>query len=77
MRIKFNILDLEVELALEDDQRKKWWFNNANPKIPLEKKLEDLTEDEKISLVRLALFENHIDTEELANLHKSQINIVP
>ena len=73
LKINFNILDLNIDLShIISSGRMEWWFNNRLPKIPLDTKIEDLTNDQKISLVKLAIYEGFLDTEELCNLpHKS------
>jgi hypothetical protein len=67
MKIKFDILDLEIDLtdAIYDEKRKKWWFENAN--ISLDKQIEDLNDDDKKKLVKLAIYETYLELEDLAN----------
>jgi hypothetical protein len=68
MKINFNILDQEIDLTIALTQNKEWWFNNCNPKIPIETKVEDLTNEQKILLVQLAIYEGHLSEETLYNL---------
>jgi len=75
MKINFNILNQEINLTRNLATRKEWWFNNAIPKIPLETKVEDLTDEQKISLVKLAIYEGFLDTEMLCNLPHSSFKI--
>jgi len=75
MKINFNILNQEVDLTRVLSDRKEWWFNNSIPKIPLETKIEDLTDQQKISLVKLAIYEGYLDTETLCNLPNKNFNI--
>lgn len=72
-KINFNILNQEIDLTeVLNSDRKEWWFTNSSPQIPIETKVEDLTNDQKISLVKLAIYEGWLDTEILCNLsHKS------
>lgn len=75
MKINFNILNQEVDLTKVLSDKKEWWFNNSIPKIPLETKIEDLTDQQKISLVKLAIYEGYLDTETLCNLPNKDFNI--
>ena len=75
MKINFNILNQEINLTRNLATRKEWWFNNAIPKIPLETKVEDLTDEQKISLVKLAIYEGFLDTEMLCNSPHSSFKI--
>ena len=51
MKINFNILNQEIDLTKALAGRKDWWFNNSEPLIPIETKIEDLTDSQKKSLV--------------------------
>lgn len=76
MKINFNILNQEIDLTdVLNSDRKEWWFNNSFPKIPIETKIEDLTKEQKISLVRLAIYEGWLDSEMLCNLPQKCFNI--
>lgn len=76
MKINFNILNQEIDLTdVLNSDRKEWWFNNCLPKIPIETKIEDLTKEQKISLVRLAIYEGWLDSEMLCNLPQKCFNI--
>jgi|688.fasta_scaffold1672212_2 hypothetical protein len=77
MKINFNILNQEVDLTrvLSNENERKWWFNNSIPEIPLETKIEDLTEEQKISLVKLAIYEGYLDNETLCNLPNKSFKI--
>lgn len=66
MIINFNILNQKVDLTEALKDRKEWWFKNTN--IPENTKIEDLTDEQKISLVRLAIYEGDLDSEILCNL---------
>lgn len=76
MKINFNILNQEIDLTdVLNSDRKEWWFNNSFPKIPIETKIEDLTKEQKISLVKLAIYEGWLDSENLCNLPQKCFNI--
>lgn len=76
MKINFNILNQEIDLTdVLNSESKIWWFNNCSPKIPIEIKSEDLTKEQKISLIKLAMFEGWLDTENLANLPQKYFHI--
>lgn len=77
MKIKFDILNQEVDLTdtLTNEHRKKWYFKNCLPKIPEDTKIEDLTEQQKISLVKLAIYEGYLETEDLCNLSHQNFKI--
>lgn len=70
MKIKFDILNQEIDLTdtLKNENQRKWYFKNSLPKIPEDTKIENLTERQKISLVRLAIYEGFIEQEDLCNL---------
>ena len=70
MKIKFDILNQEIDLTniFKDETRKAWYFRNCLPKIPETTKIEDLTEQQKISLVKLAIYEGSLEQEDLCNL---------
>jgi hypothetical protein len=70
MKIKFDILNQEIDLTdvFKDENKKVWYFKNCLPKIPETTKIEDLTEQQKISLIRLAIYEGFIEQEDLCNL---------
>lgn len=70
MKIKFDILNQEIDLTnvFKDENQKAWYFKNSLPKIPEDTKIENLTEQQKISLVRLAIYEGFIEQEDLCNL---------
>ena len=57
MKINFNILNQEIDLTEALSRKKDWGFNLSEPPIPLETKIEDLTDSQKKSLVLLAIFE--------------------
>jgi hypothetical protein len=76
MVIKFDITDLEVDLTYpltHHNTINGWWFRNAN--IPLDRKLEDLTNEEKVRLVTLAIYENYITIEDILELDDKQFKI--
>lgn len=77
MKINFNIIDQEIDLTsiFNDEKRKQWWFNNSLPKISIETKIEDLTEENKKSLVKLAIYEGYLDSENLCNLPNKNFKI--
>jgi len=78
MNINFNIINQKLDLTsvLKDSTRKEWWFNNTIPKIPLETKSEDLTDSQKISLVKLAIYEGWFDIEMISNLPDTSFQII-
>lgn len=75
MIIKFDITGLEVDLTHigVEPATKDWWFRNA--KISVDKNIEDLTEEDKINIVKLAIYENHITNEDLCNLPNKYFKI--
>jgi hypothetical protein len=75
MTINFSISNQSLDLTYALAESKDWWFNNALPKIPLETNIEDLTNDQKISLVKLAIYENYLNTEHLCNLPNNSFTI--
>ena len=69
MIVKFNIVNLEIDFTDRlSNSRKEWWFNNCFPKIPVETKIEDLTDNQKVSLIKLAMYEGYLDQEVLCNM---------
>ncbi|XAI97301.1 hypothetical protein [Leptolyngbya phage Lbo-JY46] len=75
-KINFDILNQEIDLTnVLNSDRKEWWFTNSRPQIPIETKPEDLTDNQKISLVRLAIYEGWLDAELLCNLPKESFKI--
>ncbi len=74
MKIKFDLANLKVDLghALQAETR-EWWLRNC--KIPPDTTNEQFTEEHKQALVRLAIYENLIENEDLAN-HRD-IRILP
>lgn len=78
MKIQFDILNQEIDLTnILNSDTKEWWFRNSLPQIPIETKVEDLTNDQKISLVKLAIYEGWLNDEELCNLPKKYFKINP
>ena len=77
MKIKFDILNQEIDLAdvFKNENQKAWFFKNSLPKIPETTKIEDLTEQQKISLVKLAIYEGSLEQEELCNLPNKSFKI--
>lgn len=77
MKIKFDILNQEIDLTnvFIDEQRKKWYFKNCFPKIPEETKMDDLTDAQKISLVKLSIYEGALEQEDLCNLPNKSFKI--
>jgi hypothetical protein len=77
MKIQFDILNQEINLdyVFKDERILRWWYRNALPQIPTETKKEDLTESQKISLVKLAIYEGHLDSEQLCNLSHNSFKI--
>lgn len=75
MKIQFDIINQEVDLSNAIQNDKNWWFNNCYPKIPLETKIEDLTNEQKISLVKLAIYEGYLDSQKLCNLPNKDFKI--
>lgn len=75
MVIKFDITDLKVDLThiCTEPASKDWWFRNA--KISVDKNIEDLTEEDKINIIKLAIYENHITNEDLCNLPNKYFKI--
>jgi hypothetical protein len=75
MIIKFDITDLEIDLTdtLKEDRIKEWWFRNA--KVSVDKDIEDLTEEDKINMIKLAIYEDHINDENLCNLSSKHFKI--
>ena len=78
MKVKFNILNQEIDLTnlFIKYESKEWWFRNCRPTIPLETKLEDLTNEQKIALIKLAIYEERISTESLYNLTNECVQII-
>lgn len=78
MIFKFNIINQEIDLSniMADEQRRKWYFKNSLPKIPEETKIEDLTDKQKISLIKLSIYEGALDQEELCNLPHQSFKIL-
>lgn len=77
MKIKFDILNQEIDLTdvFIDEQRKKWYFKNCLPQIPEETKMDDLTDAQKISLVKLSIYEGALEQEDLCNLPNKSFKI--
>lgn len=75
MIIKFDITDLEIDLTdtLKENHSKDWWFRNAN--ISVDKNIEDLNEEDKINIIKLAIYEDHINDEHLCNLLNKHFKI--
>jgi len=77
MKIKFDILNQEIDLTetLKDENQRKWYFKNSLPKIPENTKIEDLTNKQKVSLIRLSIYEGYLDQEDLCNLPHQDFKI--
>lgn len=75
MVVNFSITGLSYDLSkmFYDDKHKKWYWKNAN--IPEEVSIQDLTDEHKESLARLALYEGMIEIEEMFNLPKGSFKI--
>lgn len=78
MKINFNIKNLSVDLSyvFENENTKKWWYNNVSHKIPFDTKPEELTDSQKISLVKLAIYEGLIEEEDLWNTPSESFEII-
>ena len=78
MKVKFNILNQEIDLTnmFIKYESKEWWFRNCRPTIPLETKHEDLNNEQKIALIKLAIYEERISTESLCNLTNECVQII-
>lgn len=76
MVIKFDIINQEIDLTrVLNSDRKEWWFENSFPKIPINTPIESLTNDQKISLIKLAIYEGYLETEILCNLKNTSFKI--
>ena len=78
MKINFKFTNLEVDLSypFSNKKSKEWWFSNCIPSIPLDAKEEDLTDSQKKSLIKLAIYEGQIDSESLCNMDSELIEII-
>lgn len=76
MKIQFDILNQEIDFTeVFKSERKQWWFANCRPIIPPETNIEDLTEIQKISLIKLAIYEGYLGDELLCNLKHDSFKI--
>ena len=75
MKINFNILNVEIDLTNYLELDKNWLFNNCDPKIPLNTEIEDLTDENKKSLIPLAISEGLLELEIIYNLPKESFQI--
>jgi hypothetical protein len=77
-KIDFDILNQSIDLdfLLIDTKQKNYWFSNTSPKIPIDTEIEDLTDDQKIALIRLAIYENYLDIEMISDLPNESFNII-
>lgn len=75
MILTFSIDTLKIDITeiLIDDYSREWWFKNC--KIPLNTKVENLTEENKIQLIKLAMYENYLSIEELCNLSNNNFKL--
>jgi hypothetical protein len=75
MIINFDIIDIKVDLTRALTKDKDWWFSNSLPQIPLETELKDLTDDQKISLIKLAIYEGYLDSNTLCNASHNNFKV--
>lgn len=75
MNINFNIINVEIDLTNYLKVDKDGLFNGCDPKIPLDTKIEDLTDENKKSLISLAIYEGLLELEMLWNLPKESFQI--
>lgn len=73
--INFNLINQKIDLTESLIERKEWWFNSCTPKIPVETEIENLTNEQKISLIKLAIYEGYLDIEHLCNLPNTSFKI--
>lgn len=73
VKINFNIVNQEIDLTEALNTNKEWWFKNVG--IDVNKKIEDLDNNDKIGLIQLAIYEGYLDTEILCNQPKKSFTI--
>ncbi len=75
MKIKFSLNAISVDLTNAFKCDRYWWLRNCD--IDPTKTDEQLTDDDKKKLAKLAIYEGHVDTEQLANHPDKNITILP
>ncbi len=77
MKIKFSITNLKIDLsnAIDETKTRKWYWRNA--KIPEDTEIKDLTPDQIKSLIKLAIYEGHLEMEDFCNVKPDNIILIP
>lgn len=78
MKIKFSITkELDIEQIIKDEEQKKWFWKNSFPSISEETRPEELTDAQKIALIKLLIYEGWLGREDdLANLPDSNFALI-
>ena len=78
MKIKFSIIqEFDIEQIIKNEKEKKWFWKNSLPSIPEETRPEELTDAQKIALIKLLIYEGWLGREDdLANLPDSNFALI-
>ena len=78
MKIKFSITkEFDIEQIIKDEEQKKWFWKNSFPSISEETRPEELTDAQKIALIKLLIYEGWLGREaDLSNLPASKFALI-
>lgn len=78
MKIKFSITkEFDIEQIIKDEEQKKWFWKNSFPSISEETRPEELTDSQKIALIKLLIYEGWLGREDdLSNLPDSKFALI-
>ena len=78
MKIKFAITkEFDIEQIIKDEKEKKWFWKNSFPSISEETRPEELTDAQKIALIKLLIYEGWLGREaDLSNLPASKFALI-
>lgn len=78
MKIKFSITkEFDIEQIIKDEEQKKWFWKNSFPSISEETRPEELTDAQKIALIKLLIYEGWLGREDdLSNLPDSNFALI-
>ena len=78
MKLQFSITkEFNIEEIVKDEKKRNWFWRNSFPPIPKETKPEELTDVQKLALIKLLIYEGWLGKEDdISNLPDSNFNLI-